>query len=317
MVGLDRPMLGRNGRALDERQKVALDAFTRDVAAAAISLTGADLVDLVQEDDAIVFNFADRLLDNLILVDQLVAFLNNERREGIFDAGAPRFRAPAKRAAEDIADRDRADRRARHIGQLEHRQRRRGLRNLDLDFLVVELACSEPLAERIARGLRSAGADKGVEHPLFRGKLRAGMHRLALLFFDHRDRGLEKITDDLLDVAADIANLGEFRRLDFQERRARKLGEAPRNLGLAAAGRPNHQNVFWQDLLAHYALEAQPAPAVAQGDRDGAFGFLLADDEPVKLGDDLARRKVGHLKCFLLPLAHFEAIDSSTKLLFV
>ena len=107
-------------------------------------------------------------------------------------------------------------------------------------------------------------------------------------------RDLDEIADDLLDIAADIADLGELRRLDLEERRAGELREAARNLGLAAAGWPDHQDVLRQHLLAHRAFEAQAAPAVAQRDRDGALGILLADDETVELGNDLARRKISH-----------------------
>ncbi len=121
-------------------------------------------------------------------------------------------------------------------------------------------------------------------------------HELALLVADHRDRRLDEIAHDLLDVAADIADLGEFGRLNLQEWRAGELGEAARNLGLAAAGRPDHQDVFRQHLLAHRAFEAKPPPAVAQGDGDGALGVMLADDETVEFGDDLAGGKISHRK---------------------
>ena len=37
-----------------------------------------------------------------------------------------------------------------------------------------------------------------------------------------------------------------------------------------------------------FAFEPQAAPAVAQSDGDGALGVLLANDEAVELGNDLA-----------------------------
>ena len=52
MVGFDRPVLGVDGRPLDDRQQVALDALARDVGPAAGALVAGDLVDLVDEDDA-------------------------------------------------------------------------------------------------------------------------------------------------------------------------------------------------------------------------------------------------------------------------
>ena len=107
-------------------------------------------------------------------------------------------------------------------------------------------------------------------------------------FARQRDGDLDQVAHDLLDVAADIADLGEFRRLDFEERRAGELGQAAGNFGLADAGRPDHQNVLRQHFLAQPVVELQPAPAVAQRDRDRALGVALADDEAVELGNDFA-----------------------------
>ena len=108
------------------------------------------------------------------------------------------------------------------------------------------------------------------------------------------DADLDEIAHDLLDVAADIADLGELGRLDLEEGRAGELGEPARNLGLADAGRADHQDVLRQHLLAQLLVELQAPPAVAQRDRDRALGIGLADDEAVELGDDFARGKVGH-----------------------
>ena len=51
MVGLHRPVFGGDRGALDQRQQVALDALARDRAAAHVG--DRDLVDLVEEDDAV------------------------------------------------------------------------------------------------------------------------------------------------------------------------------------------------------------------------------------------------------------------------
>ena len=83
------------------------------------------------------------------------------------------FARPAERFAENIADRDRADRRARHVRQFEHRHRGRGLGDLDLDLLVVEFSRAQLLAKRIARGGRGRGADERIQDALLRRKLGA------------------------------------------------------------------------------------------------------------------------------------------------
>ena len=119
-------------------------------------------------------------------------------------------------------------------------------------------------------------------------------HFLAQPLARHAERDLDEVAHDLLDVAADIADLGEFRRLDLEERRLRELGQAPRDLGLADAGRADHQDVLRQHLLAQLLGELLAAPAVPQRDGDGALGVVLADDVAVELGDDFARAERGH-----------------------
>ena len=168
-----------------------------------------------------------------------------------------------------------------------------GLR-LDLDFLVVEFAGAQFPAKRIARRGAGIGADQRIEHAVLGGELSAGLHVLALALAGLRDRDLDEIADDLLDVAADIADLGEFGGFDLDERRAGQFGQPPRDLGLADAGRPDHEDVLRQHLLAQQAGELQPPPAVAQRDRDRALGVGLADDEAVEFGNDFTGGEVGH-----------------------
>ena len=121
-----------------------------------------------------------------------------------------------------------------------------------------------------------------------------GMHLLAHPLARHLQSDLHEIAHDALHVAADIADLGELRCLDLQKGGLRQAGEAPRDLGLAAAGRPNHQDVFRQHLLAEALVQLLPAPAVAQGDSNRPLCRILADDETVELGDDLSRGQGGH-----------------------
>ena len=81
VVGLHRSVFGRDRRAFDERQQVALHAFARGTADDA----GArrDLVDLVEEDDAVILGRFQRLADNLVLVEQLVGFVVDQERRRI------------------------------------------------------------------------------------------------------------------------------------------------------------------------------------------------------------------------------------------
>ena len=236
----------------------------------------------------------------MLLIEQLVGFLVHQDLVGIPHADAARLGAAAETLAEQIADGDRAHLRAGHSRNFEQRHAAAGGLDLDLDLLVVELAGAQFLAERVLGGGAGIGTHQRGEHPFFRGKLGSRLHVLALLLAQLQDRDLDEIAHDLLDVAADVADLGELRRLDLQERRAGELGEPPRDLGLAHAGRTDHQDVLRQHLLAQLLVELQPPPAIAQRDGDRALGVALADDEAVELGDDLARGKGGHQRIRLL-----------------
>ena len=61
MIGLHAAVLGRDGGAFDQRQQIALHAFARYVAADA-AVARADLVDLVEKDDAVILDGFDGFL---------------------------------------------------------------------------------------------------------------------------------------------------------------------------------------------------------------------------------------------------------------
>jgi hypothetical protein len=75
--GVDNTVLGVHGTALDDRQNVPLDPLPTDVAAAA-SIPGGDLVDLVNEDDPGILDPIPRQLRRLLRIDELVHFLLQE-----------------------------------------------------------------------------------------------------------------------------------------------------------------------------------------------------------------------------------------------
>src|SRR6476661_3266018 len=292
MVGLDRAVLGRNRGAFDQGQQVALHAFARDVAAAAAAFAHADLVDLVEKHDAVVLDRVDRLLHKLIAVEQLVGFLVDQKLMGILNRQPARL-GPSAHLAEYIAQRDGAQLCTRHARYFKHRQAAGGLR-FDLYFLVIEFAGPQFLAEGIARGRAGIGADQRVEHAFLGGELGSGLNVLALALAGLRDRDLDEIADDLLDVAADVPDLGKFRGFDLDERRAREFGEPACDFGLADAGRPDHQDVLRQYFFAERADELQPPPAIAQRDGHRALGIGLADNKAIEFGDDFAGGEVGH-----------------------
>ncbi len=271
---------GNRSRCTPSRADVGADALG----------AGADLVDLVEKHDAVVLDVLDRFLNDHVVVDQLVGLLGHEDPERILHGDGARLGALAEGFAEHVGEIDHADLAPGHAGNLEGRHGRR-VGDLDLDLLVVQLVVAQALAEGLAGRHRRAGAHQRVDHALLGIHLRLGFHLLALDVAHKADARFQKIADDLIDVAADIADLGELGGLDLDEGRAGKLGETARDLRLADAGRADHQDVLGQNLLAHVAFELLPAPAVAQRNGDGTLGVLLADDVAVELGNDLAGRK--------------------------
>ena len=131
----------------------------------------------------------------------------------------------------------------------------------------VELAVTQTLAELLARvawksvvdplvtlagGGLVGGGTFGMSRSRRRSSARSSAacsHRRALLFLEHGDADLGQIAHDRLDVATDVADLGELGGFDFEEWRLGQLGQAPGDLGLADAGGADHQDVLRQDLL--------------------------------------------------------------------
>ena len=143
-----------------------------------------------------------------------------------------------------------------------------GMDGMSATWISISLSSSSPERKRLRKASRvdsgGARADQRVDHALLGVELRLGGDFLALHVAHQADAGLEQVADDLIDVAADIADLGELGGLDLDEGRARELGEAARDLRLADAGRADHQNVLGQHLLAHLVIELLAAPAIAQ-----------------------------------------------------
>ncbi len=109
--------------------------------------------------------------------------------------------------------------------------------------------------------------------------------------------GLDELEEDVLDVFADVAGLGERGGVGDGERHVQALGEGLGEVGLAAAGRADQQDVALRDLdlvgtllgALDRAVRADALVVVVDGDREGALGGLLADDVLLEEREDLAR----------------------------
>ena len=255
--------------ALDDRQQVALHALARDVGAAG-GLAAGDLVDLVDEDDARLLDAADRLVRDLLHVDQLARPLpasSSSSASGTVHAAASwsswagGWRSRSLHVATPISSMPCGVSTSTIGGGL--------CADLELDLAVVELALAQHAAQLLARArvriaarrrrrlrCRQRGGPRrgGGSRRSSRRSSAASRARIAtfarLLLAHHLDGELDQVADHRLDVAADVADLGELRRLDLDERRLRQLGQPARDLGLADAGRADHDDVLRRDLVA-------------------------------------------------------------------
>lgn len=282
MVGLERAIFGRDRRALDQRQQVALHAFAADRSATHIA--DRNLVDLVQENDAILLGAGDGDARDIILVQTLVLLFLDQLVPGIGDAQlAALLLILAQRLGHHVGQVDHADL-AAHAGNIHRHRRAVGDFHLDLD--IVHLVLFDPLAEGQAGRFARFLARKRVEQTVHRRLRRRFAHGFAATVLLQPYRFLDQVADDLFDVPADIADLGELGRLDLHERRIGQLRKTTADLGLAAPRRPDHQDVFGRHLVAQIVGQMLPPPAIAQRDSDSALGILLADNMRVKRRDD-------------------------------
>src|SRR3569623_1088247 len=295
-------VLGGDGAALDQRQQIALHTLARDVGAAVFTALG-DLVDLIEEHDAVLLDVAQRACLQVLVGEQL---------ECLFHAQATAASARARHVLKQALQ---LGGHFLHAGRRHDLHAHRRNTDLDLDLLVVELTLTQLFAEDLARsrllgGLARAEAaaqprQQRLEHTLLRRVLGARAHLGERLFARQRDRDVDEIAHDGFDTAADVTDLGELGRLDLDEGRIGELGEPPRDLGLADAGGADHQDVFRRDLVAQLLVDLRTPPAVAQRDRDRALGLGLTDDVFVELLHDLSGGHIGHM---LLNLSPYECV---------
>ena len=291
VVGLHRAVLGGYGGPLDQRQQIALHAFAADRAAAHIA--DRDLVDFIDEHDAVGFGIGQRDAGDVVLVHPLFGFFLDQLvpRIGHFQL-APLQVLAAQRLAHHVRQVDHADI-AAHAGDLERHGG--GVLHLDLHLDIVHRIFDQPLAKALARCLAGVFTDQRLQQPVHRRLAGRFAHGFAAAVLFQPDRFFHQIAGNLFDIAADIANLGELGRFHLHERRIGQPGQTAADLGLAAAGRPDHQDVLGRDFIAQFRAQPLATPPVAQRHSHRALGVLLADDVFVQRADNrLGGQGIGH-----------------------
>ena len=115
---------------------------------------------------------------------------------------------------------------------------------------------------------------------------------LALL--DVAAGGLQELQDDVLDVLANVAGLGQGRRIHDREGNRQQFGQRLREQRLPGAGRTDQQDVRLRELdivaAARLLLDLDPLVMVVDGHGELLLRALLADDVLVQELLDLRRR---------------------------
>ena len=291
MVRLDRAVFGGHRGAFDQRQKIALNALAADIGPPRVG-PGTDLVDLVDEDDPAVLHRRHRRLGDGLIVQKLVRLFAKQQLVAFRHRQAAAHLAAPEGLAEQVLQPLHL---LFHAGHPAHgRQAWRLLGQVQLDHRRIQVAPLQLGAKHLARLVAGVLARQGFDHPLFRSAVGAGAHSVPHLSTGLDDGGIHQIADDAVHVAAHIAHFGELRRFDLQEGRLRQLGQTAADFGLAHPGRADHQDVLRIDLVPQIITQLLAPPAVAHGHRHGALGVVLADDEAVKFGNDLARGQGCH-----------------------
>ena len=118
----------------------------------------------------------------------------------------------------------------------------------------------------------------------------------ALGAFEVEVGRVQELEEDVLDVLADVAGLGQRGGVADREGDVEDPGQGPGEQGLAAAGRADQEDVRLVEFdLGVVVLGVdQPLVVVMDGDRQDLLGAVLVDDVRVELLLDLARgRDVG------------------------
>ena len=104
---------------------------------------------------------------------------------------------------------------------------------------------------------------------------------------------LDEVQEDVLDVLADVAGLGQRRRVGDGERHVEDARQRAGQQRLAGAGRPDEQDVplLQLDVVDGLPRRADALVVVVDGDGEDLLGLLLPDDVLAELLVDVLRRR--------------------------
>src|SRR3989441_1169357 len=189
---------GLHGRALYDGQQVALHAFARHVGPDGAPLP-RDLVDLVDENDAVVFDAVERLVHHVVYVDELLQLLVDQDAPRLVQVHRAAFFLLRQHLLQQLGEIDVGALYA--LGRLHHLQPGKALLlHLDFDLALLERPLLELLAQLLAG---AAAALLGLHVALHRFRGHVALRR------DHEQRSG---TGSLLPAARSLGRLGGWGR---------------------------------------------------------------------------------------------------------
>ena len=150
VIGFHHPVFRLHIRAFHDREKVALDALTRNVRASAVPLA-RDLVYLIEKDDAHRLDALERIRGHVLVVDELVELLLEQDAARLRYLYRSLLRPLGKHFLQHVGEISHSLRRALRHHHVEHHRRR--LRHLDLDLALFQLAIEQELTQLVPRAL--------------------------------------------------------------------------------------------------------------------------------------------------------------------
>src|ERR1700693_6650764 len=253
----------------------------------------SNFIDLVDEDDAHLFGALHRSASNLIHIEKLVFFFLDQVFERIGHGHFAFLFLLAKHSGEDVFNIDVHFFHAL-IGN-NFKGRHGAFTDFNIYHALIELAFAKLYAQFFAgpvclfalRGdVRFTGTGCGggrrrkqqVEDALLGRLFGAVSDFIKFLFADHVDGGFYQIANHGFHIASNVTDFGVLGSFHLDERTTCETCAATGNFGFAYASRPDHQNIFWQDIFSDFRREFLPTDTVAQSHGHGALCSVLADD---------------------------------------
>ncbi len=293
VIGTDHAVFGVDGGAFDDGEEVALDTFAGDIGSVGGFTTG-DLVDFVEEDDTGLFDALECAFGDLLHVDHFLGLFLDEDVAGFGDFEFAAFGALGEEVSEHIFEVD------AHffetVGGEDFDGGALSFSDIDFDELVFKGSIAEFASEFFAGGVVAGfgvfvvgpAGEKEVEELFFGGFAGFDLDGGGFFFFEHLDGEFGEVADHGFDITSDITDFGELGGFDLEEGGLCEFGETASDLGFSDAGGSDHEDIFGCDLVAEFGGDLLSAPAVSQGDSDGAFCGVLSDDVAVEFANDLA-----------------------------